>query len=125
MSFIDRAVLVRLWIVVVLVPAIAVLTYIGWNWLAVTLGILSGTVFFLWGMGSGGGIGNARSFGQGPADVTTRIGVCLAASGLASYALGHQPPFPLSFRIFYMILMTLVSIVALVLAWKGSKQTGL
>ena len=61
-------------------------------------------------MAAGGGLGNARSFGQGPADVSTRIGVCLAASGLASYALGHEPPFPPPFRVFYGVGMVLAGV---------------
>ena len=118
----NRAALLRLCIVIAVVPALAVLTYVHWNWLAVTIGILSGTGFFLWGMASGGGIGNARGFGQGPADVSTRIGVCLAAAGIGSYALGHDPPFPLPFRVFYGIIMGLVSVIALILAVKGIRD---
>ena len=124
MSHSRRAALLRLVLVAAAVPAIALLTWRGWNGLAVTLGILSGTVFFLWGMAAGGGLGNARSFGQGPADVSTRIGVCLAATGLASYALGHDPPFPLPFRIFYGVIMAIVSVVALVLAIKTARDAG-
>jgi len=118
----NRAALLRLGIVFAAVPSIAVLTYVHWNWLAVTIGILCGTAFFLWGMAAGGGLGNARGFGQGPADVSTRIGVCLAAAGLGSYALGHEPPFPPSFRIFYGVIMGLVSVSALILSVKGVRD---
>ena len=115
--------LLRLCIVLAVVPALAVLTYVHWNWLTVTIGILSGTAFLLLGIAAGGGIGNARGFGQGPADVSTRIGVCLAAAGIGSYALGHDPSFPLPFRVFYGIIMGLVSVIALILAVKGVRDT--
>ena len=118
----NRAALLRLCIVIAVVPSLGVLTYVHWNWLAVTIGILSGTGFFLWGMASGGGIGNARGFGQGPADVSTRIGVCLAASGIASYGLGREPPFPLSFRVFYAVILALVGGIALILTVKGVRD---
>jgi len=119
----NRAALLRLCIVIAVVPALAVLTYVHWNWLAVTIGILSGTAFLLLGIAAGGGIGNARGFGQGPADVSTRIGVCLAAAGIGSFALGHDPPFPLPFRVFYGIIMGLVSVIALILAVKGMRNS--
>ena len=118
----NRAVLLRLCIVIAVVPSLGVLTYVHWNWLAVTIGILSGTAFLLLGIAAGGGIGNARGFGQGPADVSTRIGVCLAAAGIGSFALGHDPPFPLPFRVFYGIIMGLVSVIALILAVKGMRD---
>ena len=119
----NRAALLRLCIVTAAVCALAVLTCIHWNWLAVTIGILSGTAFLLLGMAAGGGIGNARGFGQGPADVSTRIGVCLAAAGIGSYALGHEPPFPPSFQVFYGVIMGLVSVIAVILAVKGVRDT--
>lgn len=118
----NRAALLRLCIVIAVVPALAVLTYVHWNWLAVTIGILSGTAFLLLGIAAGGGIGNARGFGQGPADVSTRIGVCLAAAGIGSFALGHDPPFPPPFRVFYGVIMGLVSVIALILAVKGMRD---
>ncbi len=124
MSRKRRAALLRFIVVAAVMPSVAVLTWVHWNWLAVTLDILSGTAFFLWGMASGGSLGNARAFGQGPPDISTRIGVCLAASGLASYALGHDPPFPLPFRVFYGVIMAAVSIVALVLAGKVMREPG-
>jgi len=46
------------------VPAIAVLTLLGWNWLAVALGILGGTIFFLWGMATGGSLGMPAASGR-------------------------------------------------------------
>jgi len=113
---------VRLCFVAAAVLALIVLTWLGLTWLAVTLGILSGTVFLLGGMAAGGGLGNARRFGDAPADVNTRIGVCLAASGLASYALGHDPPFPVPYRVFYGVIMALVSLVALGLSVRGLKK---
>ncbi len=76
-------------------------TWAHWYWLALTVGIGAGGLLFLLGMATGGGLGNARRFEKKPADINARIGTCLAAAGIASSALGHDPPFPLSFRIFY------------------------
>jgi len=76
-------------------------TWAHWYWLALTVGIGVGGLLFLVGMATGGGLGNARRFEKKPADINTRIGTCLAAAGIASAALGYDPPFPLPFRIFY------------------------
>lgn len=76
-------------------------TFSHWYWLALTVGIGIGGLLFLLGMATGGGLGNARQFEKKPADINARIGTCLAAAGIASAALGYDPPFPLPFRIFY------------------------
>ena len=101
----------------VLLAALAIggLTLAHWYWLALTLGVLAGAVLFLQGMAAGGSLGNARHLGQGKADVSTRLGICLAAMGIASAAAGndHYPP---PFRIFYGICLVLAALLALVLA---------
>ena len=82
---------------------IAGATWAHWYWLALSVGIGVGGLLFLFGMATGGGLGNARRFEKKPADINARIGTCLAAAGIASAALGYDPPFPLPFRIFYSV----------------------
>jgi hypothetical protein len=89
--------------------------------IALTAGILAGAVFFIAGMGAGGSLGNARSFGRRPQDVNTRIGVLLAASGIASQSLGHKPAFPISFQVFYGICLAVACLAAIWLAVRGLK----
>lgn len=77
------------------------------HWLALTVGIGVGGLLFAVGMATGGSLGNARRFEKKPADINARIGTCLAAAGIASAALGYDPPFPLPFRLFYGVCLTL------------------
>ncbi len=86
--------------------------------LALTLGIVVGLFLLLRGMAAGGSLGNARQFGQKPADVNARIGICLAAAGIASASLS-SPQFPLPFHVFYGLCLALASVGAVALAWKG------
>ena len=86
--------------------------------LALTLGIAVGLFLLLRGMAAGGNLGNARQFEKKPADVNARIGICLAATGIASSALGNGH-FPLPFHVFYGICLGLASLGAVFLAWKG------
>ncbi len=120
---VRRMALVRLLLVCacVFVVAGAVLTQrFG---LALTAGIAVGGLLFLLGMAGGGGLGNARKFEKKPADVSARIGTCLAAAGVASAALGYDPPFPLPFRIFYGVCIVIGCLGALALSVKGLKDT--
>ena len=80
------------------------------------LGLAAGVLFFLYGTARGGALGNARGFERRPADVHSRLGVLLAAMGIALGALGHDPPFPLSFRAFYGVILTAAAVAALILA---------
>ena len=112
----------RLALVCIAVAVIVVATWAGRYWLALTVGIGVGGLLFLLGMAAGGGLGNARRFEKKPADVNARIGTCLAASGIASSAIGYDPPFPLSFRIFYGVCMAIACLGALALAGKGLKD---
>ena len=109
----------RFWVVLGTVLAVAGLTLAHANALALTAGIAVGLWLLLRGMAAGGSLGNARQFGSGRADVGTRVGICLAAAGIASASLGHDPPFPPSFRVFYLVCLVLASGAALILAWRG------
>ena len=102
---------------------IAGATFAHWYWLALTVGIGVGGLLFLVGMATGGGLGNARRFEKKPADINARIGTCLAAAGIASAALGYDPPFPLPFRIFYSVCLAAGCVGALGLSGKALKDT--
>lgn len=102
-----QTILGRLGLASVAVLVIAGATWEHFYWLALTVGIGVGGLLFLVGMATGGGLGNARRFEKNPADINARIGTCLAAAGIASAALGYDPPFPLPFRIFYGVCLTL------------------
>ncbi len=101
--------------------AVAGLTLAGQHALALTLGIAVGLFLLLRGMAAGGSLGNARQFEKKPADVNARIGICLAAAGIASASLGHEPSFPLPFRVFYIVCLVLASVGAVALAGKGRR----
>lgn len=90
--------------------------------LALAAGIGAGGLLFLLGMAAGGGLGNARKFEKKPADFSARIGTCLAAAGIASAALGYDPPFPLPFRVFYGVCLAVACLGALALSVKGLKE---
>lgn len=98
------------------VAAIAGTTLTGRFGLALTVGIGVGGLLFLFGMAAGGGLGNARKFEKKPADINARIGILLAASGIAAAAIGYDPPFPQPFRIFYGVCLGLACLGALALA---------
>ena len=91
--------------------------------LALAVGIVVGGLLFLLGMAAGGGLGNARTFEKKPADVSARVGTCLAAAGIAAAALGYDPPFPPPFRIFYGVCLAVGCLGALALSVKGLKDT--
>ena len=110
--------MIRFWTVSATVLAVAGLTLARLPALALTLGIAVGLVLMLRGMAAGGSLGNARRFENKPADVSARIGICLAAAGIASAALGNAR-FPVPFHIFYTVCLVLASLGAVFLAWKG------
>lgn len=110
--------MIRFWVVLGTVLVIAGLTLAHQHGPALIVGIIVGAYFLLRGMAAGGSLGNARRFEKKPADVNARIGTCLAAAGIASASLGYNPPFPLSFRIFYGVCLVVASVGALVLAWR-------
>lgn len=105
-----RFALVLLGVLAVLLPLAG-----GLYALAQILGIGAGALFFLYGVARGGMLGNARRFERRPADLNARLGVLLAAMGVAAGAIGHQPPFPLSFRAFYGACLAVSAVAALVL----------
>ncbi len=108
----------RFAIVLATTLAVAGLTLAHLQAFALTLGIAVGLVLLLRGMAAGGSLGNARQFGKKPADVNARIGICLAATGIASSALGNER-FPLPFHVFYGICLGLAALGAVFLAWRG------
>jgi hypothetical protein len=112
----------RLLLACVCVVVVLGATWTQHNWLALTAGIAVGGPLFLLGMASGGGLGNARKFEKKPADANARIGTCLAAAGIASAALGYDPPFPLPFRIFYGVCLAVGCLAALALSAQGLKD---
>ena len=113
---------IRLYVVLGTVLVIAGLTAAHQHGFALTLGIAVGVYFLLRGMAAGGSLGNARQFEKKPADVNARIGICLAAMGIASAAFGHDPPFPISFRVFYGICFALAVGGAVALSVRGRQE---
>ncbi len=108
----------RLGLVGLTVTIVAGAALTGRYGLALTVGIGVGGLLFLFGMAAGGGLGNARKFEKKPADINARIGTLLAASGIAAAAIGHDPPFPLPFRVFYGVCLGLACLGAVGLsAW--------
>ena len=87
--------------------------------LGLTVGVAVGGLLFLLGIAAGGGLGNARKFEKRPADISARIGTCLAAAGIAAAGLGYDPPFPPPFRDFYGICLGVACLGALALSVKG------
>ena len=113
--------MIRFAAVLATVLAVVGLTLAHKSALALTLGIAVGLLLMLRGMAAGGSLGNTRQFGKKPADMNARLGICLAAAGIASASLGHDPPFPTPFRVFYIACLVLASVGAVALAWKGRK----
>ncbi len=101
---------------------IAGATWAHQNGLALSVGIGIGGLLFLLGMATGGGLGNARRFEKKPADINARIGTCLAAAGIASAALGYQPPFPLPFRVFYGVCLAVGCLGAVALSVNALRE---
>lgn len=89
--------------------------------LAQGLGIAAGALFFLSGATQGGMLGNARRVEHRPADARARLGVLLAAMGLAAGTLGHDPPFPLPLRIILGIALMAAAVAALLLTARAPK----
>ena len=114
--------MIRLLLVLGAALAVGGLTLAHLHAAALIVGTVAGAYFFLRGMAAGGGLGNARRVGQGPADVSTRIGVALAAAGIAAASLGHDPPFPLPFRVFYGVCLAVGCLGAVGLAVKAMRD---
>ena len=117
-----RAALLRLGLVVIAMLSVGGLTVARVHWAALAVGIAAGIGLLLRGMAMGGSLGNARQFGKAPADVSTRIGICLAAAGIASGSLGHDPPFQPPFQIFYTVCLVLACVIAVILAVKSVRD---
>lgn len=115
----------RLVFVIAAVVVVAISTLTHQYGYALAAGVVAGTVLFFAGVASGGAIGNTRSIGTKPSDFSVRIGVLLAASGIASQSIGHQPPYPLPFQIFYGACLVVACLAAVGLAAIGiRRQTG-
>jgi hypothetical protein len=106
----------RLVLVIVSAAVVAVSALLRDYGVAFVIGIAAGAILFLMGIARGGAVGNAKAYGRRPQDVSARIGVALAAAGIAAQALGRIPPYPPSFRIFYGICLAVGCIGAVVLA---------
>ena len=83
---------------------------------ALIIGVASGLLFFFTGVVGNPGSRESGKFGSRPGDVTTRIGISLAAAGIAAGALDPSRPFPTSFRIFYGFCLAIACLGALILA---------
>lgn len=91
----------RLILVIVSAAVIGISSLLHDYGVAFVTGIAVGAAMFVYGVVRGGAIGNTRSFQRRPQDVSSRIGIALAAAGIGAASVSHQPPFPLSFRVFY------------------------
>ncbi len=106
----------RLLLVIAVAAAVLGLTLAHVYWLALSLGVAVGAAMFLLGMAAGGGLGNARAYGRRPADVGARIGVALAAMGIAVEGLRADGPYPPPFQMFCQACQWLGAVIAVVLA---------
>jgi hypothetical protein len=113
----------RFVLVIAVVVAVITLTLLHLYALALTLGVVAGAAMFLLGMAAGGGLGNARSFERKPADVGARIGVAVAAMGIAVEGLRPDHYYPPQFRIFCGVCQGLGAVIALVLAARALRQS--
>ena len=113
----------RLLFVIACAAVIAVTTLLHEYGIALVTGIVSGAVLFLYGMSRGGAMGNLRTSGKRPQDVSTRIGTALAAAGIGAASLGHIPAYPLSFRIFYGVALVIGCVGAVFLAARNTKPS--
>ena len=113
----------RLALVLVVIAAVIGLTALHWFALAMTVGIGVGAVMFLLGMAAGGGLGNARQYGQKPADVGARIGVALAAMGVAVEGLRADHYYPPTFRLFCAFCQGLGALIAVILAIRAHRAS--
>jgi len=111
----------RLIFVIMCAAVIAVSTLLRDYGVAFVTGIAAGALLFLYGMSRGGSVGGTKSFERRPQDVSTRIGTALAAAGIGAEAMGRIPPFPLSFRIFYGVCLTVGCLGAIFLAARNTK----
>ena len=108
----------RLLLVTAVAVAVLLLTWFHQYALGLTLGVAVGAVMFLLGMAAGGGLGNARAYGKKAPDVGARIGVALAAVGIAVEGIRADSPYPAEFRIFCTVCQALGALIAVVLAFR-------
>lgn len=112
----------RLIFAIVCAAVIAVSSLLHDYGVAFVAGIVAGALLFLYGVARGGAVGSASGgFQKRPADVSTRIGIALAAAGIGAASISHNPPFPLSFRIFYGVCIGIGCIGAVFLAARSMR----
>jgi amino acid permease len=110
--------MIRLTIVILVAAAVIGLTLGHIYWLAMTIGVAVGAVMFLLGMAAGGGVGNVRRYESKPGDVGARIGLCLAAMGIAIQGLRLGAPYAQSFQAFCQVCQYLGAVIAIILAFR-------
>lgn len=116
--------MLRLLFVITGVLVIAITSVLHYYGYAMVTGIVFGGAFFLSGVSRGGLIGKPHAFGHSRQDVSARIGIALAAAGIAAGAQEHNPPYPKPFLIFYMMVIALGCLIAFSLAIKAWRETG-
>lgn len=105
------------------VLGMAGLAVVGAGGAALCLGMAVGGGLFLRGTAVGGRLGNARKVGQSQADLSLRVGACLALAGIAAGAQGHDPPWTETQRILIGLGQFIASALAVGMARQWVKQT--
>ena len=109
-------------LVSVSVVAIVSTTLLHFYVAALIVGTASGVMLFFAGVVGNPGSQTPAKFGSRPGDATTRIGISLAAAGIAAGALDPSHPFPASFRMFYGFCLAAACIGALVLSARSIRS---
>lgn len=108
--------MIRLVIVAAVATAVLALTKIHQDAYALTLGVVVGATLFLIGVARGARLGNAREISHKTPDVSARIGVALAAMGIAVEGIRFDSPYPAQFRAFCVGCQVVGAIIAIALA---------
>jgi len=106
----------RIALVSLSVVAIVCATLLHFYIAALIIGVASGVLLFFTGVVGNPGSQAPAKFGSRPGDVTTRIGISLAAAGIAAGALDPSRPFPTSSRSFYGFCLAVACLGALALS---------
>lgn len=114
--------ILRIALVSVAVVTIATSLLLHQYLIGTAIGMVSGLVAVFLGFAVVQGSDAAGKFGSRPGDVTTRIGICLAAAGIASAAIDPSRPFPAGFRTFYLVCLIVACVGALVLSSRKSSS---
>lgn len=108
--------MIRLAIVIVVAIAVLALTWVHQDAVALAVGVAVGAVLFLIGVARGARLGNARGVTHKTPDVNARIGVALAAMGIAVEGIRLDSPYPGQFRAFCIGCQVVGAIIAVALA---------